>query len=87
MSVKTFLRSYYVLQVSNKLLTTSVRPTSSYCVHHRFQGRSKNVAECERVIIACCNNYGSGESVHRRLTTVFTAHTQSMDEDKESDQY
>ena len=83
-SMKTLLRSYHTLQVSTTLL---LRPTNSYCVHHCFQRRSKNVAECEGVIIACSSNYGSGESMHRRLTRVFTAHTQSMDEDKESDQF
>ena len=33
-----------LLLVSSTLI---LRPTSSYCVHQIFQGRTKNVAECE----------------------------------------
>ena len=45
-SMKTLLGSYYIYvqQVSTTLL---LRPTSSYCVHLFFQGRRKNVAQCE----------------------------------------
>ena len=46
-SMKTLLRSKYFLQVSTTLL---LNPTSSYCIHQFFQGRSKNMAEGERGI-------------------------------------
>ena len=41
MAMKTLLRFYLFL----------LRPTSSYCVHPIFQGRSMNLTVCDRDII------------------------------------
>ena len=48
----------YVQSTPTTLLSVSptllLRPTSSYCVHPFFQGRSKTVAECEEGITHYC---------------------------------
>ena len=59
----------YVLHVHEDLTTLLLvstmlvlRPTSSYCIQHYFQGGSKNVSECEGGIN--CSNHNSLINMH-----------------------